>query len=240
MHTTAQNMKGVLNTGINRAIQFNIGNSVLTIIIIPNHSCFIIYDNQISRIIGIITVCPCAGGFTTKIFISEALVYDQVKTRNILEPMELDSLHNGNGRFMIESEIPSKSLGGYLHEWWDGLYYVIGPSWQIKYPHPNREFYHIASFNAWIGYGMKLIHHQIDSDMSAVLANLGWAALFAAIGTLIGEEVGGPYGAAAGAVIGTVLGILFGYATQAILSDEEGCIWWWSSKDFENWLSDNA
>ncbi|MEM4736111.1 MAG: glycine zipper domain-containing protein, partial [Candidatus Thorarchaeota archaeon] len=65
-------------------------------------------------------------------------------------------------------------------------------------------------------------------------------ALFAAVGAYIGESTGSVYGAVIGAVVGTVFGILFGYYTQAILCDEAGCIWWWSSRSFEEWLAANA
>lgn len=43
----------------------------------------------------------------------------------------------------------------------------------------------------------------------------------------------------AGAFIGGILGLAFGYLTEAILTDEAGCIWWWWGKSYDAWLKSN-
>lgn len=209
---------------------------VLTVIVRESSSrMLILYDMYDKTVSEEILVVPTNVGYITTVLLDGHVVFTGTKDVNILEPISSLTLYAD-----VQTQRPGPYDAHYLYKWWDGIQFVIGPSWQVKYPHPDREYNHIPPFSYWTGVGIKLLHHQIDSTTSAMLAGVGWAALFAAVGAYIGESTGSVYGAVIGAVVGTVFGILFGYYTQAILCDEAGCIWWWSSRSFEEWLAANA
>ncbi|NWF96974.1 MAG: hypothetical protein HXY34_12605, partial [Candidatus Thorarchaeota archaeon] len=117
-------------------------------------------------------------------------------------------------------------------------YQITGPSYQVKYHHPDRDYYQIATWNDWSRNGYECSHNQISQITSSVLSQVGWAGVFAAIGAAVAYEAG-PAATAAAALVSAVLGALFGYATQAQLEDEAGCIWWWWGNDFQNWFAVN-
>jgi hypothetical protein len=123
--------------------------------------------------------------------------------------------------------------------WWDNVYFV-GSGQYIKYPHPDRDYYGISPYSTWIKEGTKLWHYQIDRDTSAGLASLGPGALGGAIGALVGALIGGPHGAVVGAIVGAVFTSILTLIANWILLDEQGCIWWWTSRAFIQWLRDNA
>ncbi len=117
---------------------------------------------------------------------------------------------------------------------------MTGPSYLIKYHHPDRDYYQIPVFGDWSANGYHAIHTQVNHDLSTYMIAGGWGAIFAALGAYLGARFGGPWGAAGGALIGGILGAVFGYVTQAQIGDEAGCVWWWWGIDYNNWFWANA
>ncbi|NWF96180.1 MAG: hypothetical protein HXY34_08555, partial [Candidatus Thorarchaeota archaeon] len=117
-------------------------------------------------------------------------------------------------------------------------YQITGPSYQVKYHHPDRDYYQIATWNDWSRNGYECSHNQIEEEKSSYLAIAGWAVFFGAIGAYLTAGAGG-LAAAGAALVAAVLGLVFGYVTQAVLLDEAGCIWWWWGNDYQNWLMTN-
>ena len=123
---------------------------------------------------------------------------------------------------------------------WDGVRFVEGqlsPGHYIKYPHPDRDYYGISPYSVWSKEGVKLYHNQIDHDKSEN-AKIGIVAVFGVIGLLIGATLAPPWGAVIGGTVGLVLGAIAAGA-GVVLQDELGCVWWWISIDFMDWLSGN-
>lgn len=119
---------------------------------------------------------------------------------------------------------------------WDGVEFVKGTD--IKYPHPDRDYYGISPYSSWSRTGVKLYHYQLDRDTSDILPDaVALACLIA--GTIIGTMIGPPYGTLIGGITGAVLGFIAEIG-GAVLKDESGCIWWWTSTAFLDWLITNA
>jgi hypothetical protein len=119
---------------------------------------------------------------------------------------------------------------------WDNIYFIEGTN--IKYPHPDRDYYVISPYAGWIAVGTMLYHVQIDHDTS----NIAPGAIIVACaiaGAVIGLRVGGTYGGLIGTAAGAVLGWIASSAS-VILQDEVGCIWFWVSISFVTWLTNNA
>ena len=119
--------------------------------------------------------------------------------------------------------------------YWDGICFVEGIN--IRYPHPNRDYYGISPYSGWSKEGVKLYHNQIDHDKSEN-AKIGIVAVCGIIGIAIGATLAPPWGAAVGGIVGLVLGAIAAGA-GVVLQDELGCVWWWTSIDFMDWLTGN-
>jgi hypothetical protein len=120
---------------------------------------------------------------------------------------------------------------------WDNIHYVEGTG--IDYPHPDRDYYDISISSDWTATGTKLYHNQFNHDTSEWVAGVG----IIGVCTLIGLAVGAMTGTAEGAVIGGVVGVVLGLIAAGagvVLKDECGCIWFWVSISFVDWLIDNA
>ena len=219
-------------------IVLQIGNITLTINVKePARRTLITFEAENTTITEEIVVTPSSNGYTTSIYLDGRLIGTRVRDLNILEPIKLTTASFN----ALSSNAKSPSFrASYTYKDWDSIRYVTGPSYQIKYPHPDRDWYSIATFNDWSRTGTKLIHSQFNEYYSGFLAGVGWAGIFAAVGAYMGLQSKNAYYVVIGAVIGVVLGFYFGYATQAILADEEGCIWWWSSRAYNDWLAANG
>jgi hypothetical protein len=115
---------------------------------------------------------------------------------------------------------------------WDNIHYVEGTD--IDYPHPDRDYYDISISSDWTAIGTKLYHIQFDHDTSAQ-AGVGIGAACLLIGVAVGVI--------ATPIVGTITGIvLYAIAAGAIIEllDEAGCLWFWVSISFVDWLIDNA
>jgi hypothetical protein len=122
------------------------------------------------------------------------------------------------------------------HYWWDSVYFVDGIN--IKYPHPDRDYYLISPYSDWTKAGTKLYHNQINHDTSQI-SGITLVAICAIAGAVIGFKIAPPYGALIGAVAGAIMGaVTAGY--MVVIRDEIGCIWWWTSVSFMSWLEDNS
>jgi hypothetical protein len=167
--------------------------------------------------------------FYTVILVNRVVMSTKMCKLNILAPIEIDT---SKSRFSLATRGGSSQITAqYTYRWWDAVWQVTGPSHLIKYHHPDRTFYEIATWNDWSKEGSKTTHNQINEDTSRLLAIGGWAAIFA----FIGNYVGGPYAA----FVAAILGAAFGYYTHATLADEEDCIWWWWGIDYNDWLIEN-
>lgn len=127
----------------------------------------------------------------------------------------------------------AKAITGY---YWDSIYFVDGND--IKYAHPSRAKYGISRWEMWLKKGDKLYHFQIDHDTSGI-ANLGIVAMCGILGIIIGGFISGGYAAAIGGAVGIVLGFIAASA-GVVLRDELGCVWFWTSIAFIDWLMANA
>ena len=119
---------------------------------------------------------------------------------------------------------------------WDNVHFMEGRDDQhdIKYPHPDRDYYDISRFIGWSIKGTRLYHEQMDYDWSQTngACVLG---VCTAIGATIGLMIGHPeIGIVAGAALGVVAVI-----ANLDMEDEEGCIWWWISVASVDWLEEN-
>jgi hypothetical protein len=204
----------------------------------PAKRTFITLQGENTKVTEEVIVTPSSEGFTTSIYIDGRLFGISVKDVNILEPVQLTTASIDS--LSTESQSPSYRAS-YTYEWWDSIRYVTGPTYQIKYPHPDRDYYQIAPWNPWEGTGTQLFHTQFNQLYSGLIAGVGWTGLCTAIGAYIGYRSStNVYATVIGAVLGAVIGLYLQFATEAILLDEEGCMWWWSSRAMDNWLAANA
>lgn len=209
-----------------------IGDVTLTISILdPGRHLLMVYeiDDQKSTLEFIVSVEE-TGKYQTSIFIDGKLRSLQTLDSNILEPITIDSPNKISQPASVEGF--SSITSSYTYSWWDGIKQITGPSYLIKYHHPDRTYYQIGKWQDWGINGYRASHNQISQSVSSYLIAGGWAAIFG----VIGAHFGGP----AGALFAGVLGALFGFVTAATLGDEEGCIWWWLSLEFTNWFIANA
>ncbi len=116
------------------------------------------------------------------------------------------------------------------HKWWDGIYCIYGRP-QIKYLHPDRDFYDLGTWENELLTGHSLYHMQIGTDSIGWITELPGALIGAALGAILGAYFGGgPIGAAIGAVIGTFIGFILGNEIKHYVCDETGAGWLWINK----------
>ena len=115
--------------------------------------------------------------------------------------------------------------GGIHYKWWDGIYDVYGYP-QIKYMHPDRNYYDIGTWENELLIGNTKYHVQIGTDSIGWITQLPPEVAGAAIGAIIGALVGG-IGAVVGAVVGVIVGFIAGNIIQDYVCDETGAGWAW-------------
>ncbi len=120
---------------------------------------------------------------------------------------------------------------------WDNIHFIDGTG--IDYPHPDRDYYDISISSDWTVTGTKLYHNQINHDDSELAAGAGVVGACGLIGLAVGFMIGGAEGSLVGGVVGILLGV-YAAGIGVVLKDEEGCIWFWISISFMDWLIDNA
>ncbi|MEM3011073.1 MAG: hypothetical protein QXE76_04620 [Candidatus Bathyarchaeia archaeon] len=118
--------------------------------------------------------------------------------------------------------------------WWDGVYFIEG--YPVKYPHPDKSYYGISIYDDWAYKANKLWHYQFNKDTSEALVTGGIGVIAAAIGVAIAALGAGEIAPIITAVVSAVLGW---YVNRNWL-DEDSCLWFWVSRQFVQWLGDNA
>lgn len=224
--------------GSNSVMKF--GNLTLTVRIVePEKHMLMTYEmNSQKSTLEFIVSSEESGRYQTSIFIDGQLLSLQVLDSNILAPISIPSPVRSSQPASIEGY--SSPSPQYTYAWWNGVKQVTGPSYLIKYHHPDRTYYQIPTFANWGIVGNRANHNQLNHDLSQIAAAGGWSLVCSIIGAALGAMVGGVFGAAAGVLIGGVLGSLIGYFSGAILLDEQGCIFWWFGIAFFNWFKANA
>ena len=126
---------------------------------------------------------------------------------------------------------------GVVHFWWDNVYFIQGTD--IDYPHPNNVYYDISKTTDWTKLGYALYHCQINKDSTFQII-VGSVALSAALGLAVTVWLGGGTMAA---LVGGLTGIVLASLVQIVIDyyfvDERGCIWFWVSVLFVDWLMEN-
>jgi len=118
------------------------------------------------------------------------------------------------------------------HYWWDSIYFFEDDT---PYPHPDQEYYDFSRYDDWSIEGTRLYHCQLDLAKSGLVVGLS-IGLLALVGIWVGAKIGGTVGAVVGGGVGLALGILITVVANDLLLDERGCIWWWISEDFLDWV----
>ena len=126
---------------------------------------------------------------------------------------------------------------GVMHYWWDNVYFVDGTD--IDYPHPDNVYYDISKTTDWTKLGYALYHCQINKD-----STLGIIAGIVLLSGILGLAVtvwlgGGTAATVVGGVTGLALMSLIPVVIDYYFVDERGCIWFWVSDQFVDWLIAN-
>jgi len=160
-----------------------------------------------------------SGKYTTEIYI------DGKETQTFVT--EYDPFEPGiTGQFITDKDISEKS-GSYAftrasHYYWDDVYFATG--FGIKYPHPDYLTYGAQAWDSFYISGDQLNHRHMSDSESATTA----AAAPVVAGAIVASYIGG----FAGAIAGAALGLVLTGSSSALLLDEEGCIWFWESKEW--------
>jgi hypothetical protein len=214
-----------------------IGELTLTMCIIePGGHLLVIYETARQKTTLEFMVAEESEGYDTRIFLNGALVHQDILDGNLLEPISRAS-PDGVKQTASEGDISPLSPQ-YTYSWWDGVRQVTGPSYLIKYHHPDRDYYQIAPWNDWSREGYQTFHNQINEYTSGLLIAGGWGAVFAAIAAVITHNWG-PWATGAAILITWLFGVVFEYTTGYYLGDEEGCIWWWWGVFYHEWFLAN-
>ncbi len=145
----------------------------------------------------------------------------EINKKNKINNVERDSK-------IVDSNIQPMSYTT-THYWWDGVYFVSGH--MIDYPHPDYDYYGLEPNMGYLGlgiyykYGYSLYHCKVDKSLSQ--------ASPATVGAIIGAYIGARMGSVDGAVIGAAIGAFLGVYSTDMLTDENGCIWFWFAKEGE-------
>lgn len=164
-------------------------------------------------------VLNVSGKFTTNVYYEGELYNTYVTDYDPLEPGVTKELLDNNAKCVLDGVQVTTRSTSYL---WDGVHFVKGSG--VKYPHPDYTAYSGEVWQNFYVAGNELKHHHMSDTRSYTIANLAPVAAGAAIGAYLGQ--------APGAVVGAVLGLILGGASCSVLLDEEGCIWYWDSYDW--------
>ncbi|MBN2230277.1 MAG: hypothetical protein JW779_11875 [Candidatus Thorarchaeota archaeon] len=230
----ASNTIWEMNNEDSQSYSFKIGCLTVTLAILETERhLYIIFDNRQERSYLEFLVEPVKDGWRTTIRIDGLLLIETIYSTNIIASLRfLESTEQ-----YTLSDVPRGNpiTASYSFRWWDGIYMVTGPSYLIKYHHPDRDYYQIATWMDWSRTGNEVVHNQINSITSGYIIPGGWAALFAAVAAYLAYPAGAGAQAVA-ALFAGLFGAIFGYVTAAQLGDETGCIWWWWGRDFDAWF----
>ncbi len=120
--------------------------------------------------------------------------------------------------------------GGIHHQWWDGIYNVYGYP-QIKYRHPDRNYYGLGTWENELLIGNTKYHAQIGTDSIGWITQLPPEVASAAIGAILGTLIAPGIGSIIGAVVGAIIGFITGNTIQSYVCDETGAAWEWINKE---------
>lgn len=135
----------------------------------------------------------------------------------------------------VEFPFESSQMRGNTNYWWDqSVYFVEGQ--YIDYPHPDRDYYGTRPADDWWIEGDYLVHFQLNKAVSQTLSWAGPEVIGITLGLLIGAKIGSWQGALALAGLGLLLGLCITYVMNAVLVDEEECLWFWVSRQFADWF----
>ena len=154
-----------------------IGDTTLTVSILdPGRHLLMKYETDgVTSTLEFIVSIEENGKYQTSILLDAIQFSIQILDSNILEPILPDS--------------PSKisqpaSVGGfsgitaqYTYRWWDGVKQVTGPSYLVKYHHPDRTYYQIGKWQDVSIIGYHASHNQFSNTVSAYLIAGGWAVI---------------------------------------------------------------
>lgn len=156
-----------------------------------------------------------SGKYTTNVYYDGELYNTYVTDYDPLDPEVTEKLLSTNTKNVFDEQATPMSTS-YS---WDGVSFVKGSG--IKYPHPDYDAYTGEVWQNFYIPGNELKHHHISDTKSNTIANLAPIAAGAAVGAYMGQV--------AGAVVGAALGLILCNAVCSVLLDEEGCIWYWDS-----------
>lgn len=233
---TRDELTGELQEGAHLVME--IGELTLTMCVIePRGHLLVIYETARQRTTLEFMVAEEREGYDTRTFVNGELVHQDILDGNLLEPI---SIASPDGVKQTASEGGVSPLSPqYTYSWWDGVRMVTGPSYLIKYHHPDRDYYQIATWNDWQKRSYQTFHNQMNEYISASLIIGGWGAVFAAIAAVITHSWT-PWATGAAALVAWLFGVVFEYTTGYYLGDEEGCIWWWWGVFYNDWLLANV
>jgi len=126
---------------------------------------------------------------------------------------------------------------GVVYYYWDYIVYKQGTN--IDYAHPADDYYDISNTEDWTIRGWSICHNQISKDKTNGIIG-GALALCGILGLVITAWLGGGTTAQfVGGLTGIVLAGAVDVAITYYFVDERGCIWWWVSNMFLDYLEDN-
>jgi hypothetical protein len=232
---------GVVQHNATTSISLVIGNMSISFRVVePSRHTIITYKCAgISSRLEVIAN-PVGNKYDTFELLNNVVVSEKLLDMNILAPLQTSELNNQNSLSSVRDNSGITAESTYTYKWWDGIKQVVGPSYLIKYPHADRDTYQIAPWTTWSIKGNNVYHNQLCQLDSESICTLGWAGIFGFIAGAAAELVGGPIPAGAAGLLGAVLGALFGFITQAVLEDEENCLWYWWGAEFADWFAANA
>ncbi|WP_321428938.1 hypothetical protein [uncultured Methanolobus sp.] len=164
------------------------------------------------------------GGFETEVYFDGELYTTLITEYNPIKPIERNPEFKEMSLQYTTSEVALEATPFQ----WDGVTFVQGRG--IKYPHPDRDYYGIETWDDYCITGNNLYHCQIDESNSATYSYLSPVI----VGGLIGVKLtacGNPAVASVGGVVGSILALIMGNDSAALLLDEEGCIWYWYGQE---------
>ena len=160
-----------------------------------------------------------SGKYTTEVYIDGKETQTFVTEYDPFEPGITGQLIADKG---TSEKTDSDAFTRASHYYWDDVYFATG--YGIKYPHPDYQAYGAQAWDSFYISGDQLYHRHMSDSESQVTAQMAPILAGTAIGLYLGSGVG--------AIIGTALGIILSGSTSAVLLDEEGCIWFWESKEW--------
>ncbi|MBN1216025.1 MAG: hypothetical protein JXA99_11375 [Candidatus Lokiarchaeota archaeon] len=131
---------------------------------------------------------------------------------------------------------------------YDGVLYVFGSEYDVKYSHPDKELYNIEPWDDTQIFGTNLVHMMSSRVISEILVGAPIQVLITFITKLIEETIKHYVDndliksviSIVIPIISSILVSIFGGIIKSIWQDEDKNIWTWTSTAFARWVIDNA